>query len=241
MRPAPSLAHVRAHPQSSHRHRDRRGMTLVEILISMALASMFSVAAIMVFIQVINTYHYEVGKLMVNKDIRALTSQMTDNATYANYFLVMPSYSNRTETFEVTAADGTTEKVTVDSAVNDGESGDCLLLVFKDVADDTKVSRLVGYYRSPNDPTDPSSEGPVRRFEIAISPSSSAPIWTLMPPVDAAEKFPQVIELSEGLADGNLFYNYRDRSVMVKGKIIHQGSLVKRATNTYNFTISPRG
>jgi hypothetical protein len=51
--------------------------------------------------------------------------------------------------------------------------------------------------------------------------------------------------MSKGLANGRLFYNIRSKSVMVNGQIIHRGGLGKtryeRATNTYNFTISPRG
>jgi len=49
-----------------------------------------------------------------------------------------------------------------------------------------------------------------------------------------------VIELSRGLADERLFYNFWGRSVMVNGQI-HHGNDAKRVTETYNFTISPRG
>jgi hypothetical protein len=50
-----------------------------------------------------------------------------------------------------------------------------------------------------------------------------------------------VIELSKGLSNGKLFYNYYDRSIMVRGEIIHRGTATRRATNTYNFTVTPRG
>jgi hypothetical protein len=170
----------------------------------------------------------------VNRDIRAFTSEMTDNATYANFFQIYPDFAKRTVT------DSATE-VTTDASVNDGLSGDFLLLVYRDPGDDTKTNRLVGYYRSPKNGSDPDSEGPVRKFDITVSPSSSASIWTLIPDASTAGTWPEVIELSQGLADGKLFYNYYDRSVMVKGQIFHRGNLSKRATNTYNFTVSPRG
>jgi len=38
-----------------------------------------------------------------------------------------------------------------------------------------------------------------------------------------------------------LFYNFLDRSIMVRGEIIHRGAVGKRVTNTYNYTVSPRG
>src|SRR5690606_6780835 len=138
--------------------------------------------------------------------------------------------------------DGTPVSVTVDASLNDGLSGDMLVLVYTDVDSPSKINRLVGYYR---DADDEDSEGPVRTFDIAINPSSTAPIWTLLPPVNSRGNWPEVIEISKGLADGKLFYNFRDRSVMVKGQIIHRGGIGKtryeRATNTYNFTVAPRG
>lgn len=224
----------------SSRHRASRGMTLVEIMISSALVLIFTAGVGSVFYQVTNSYHYEVGKLKVNKDIRGLTSEMTDNATYSNYFMIFPSFKDRTETFEV-IENGVKKNVTVDASVNDGESGDCLLLVYHNIADSSVIEKLIGYYRSPDNPNDPASEGPVRRFELNFNPGVTGDIWTLMPPANKASSYPEVVELSQGLANGKLFYNYRDRSVMVKGNIIHPGSLNKRATNTYNFTISPRG
>lgn len=44
-----------------------------------------------------------------------------------------------------------------------------------------------------------------------------------------------------GLATaGAVFQNFQNRSVVMRAKIIH-GSRAKRVTNTYNFTITPRG
>jgi Tfp pilus assembly protein PilW len=222
------------------RNATTKGMTLVEIMISSTLVLMFAVGIGSVFLQVINSYHYEVGKLQVNKDIRGLTSEMTDNATYANYFMIFPNFATRTQTFDV-EVNGSTTEVTVDASVNDGESGDFLLLVYHNLSDTSVIEKLIGYYRSPDDPDDPDSEGPVRRFELEFSPGKTGDIWDMLPAVSSASNYPEVVELSQGLADGKLFYNFRDRSVMVKGNIIHPGSLNKRATNTYNFTISPRG
>jgi prepilin-type N-terminal cleavage/methylation domain-containing protein len=217
----------------------RRGFTLVEIMISMSIFGVIMLGALTVYMQALNIYSYDEGKIQVNRDIRSLTMEMAANATYANYFLIYPDFSTRTTTTTTTdpVTGATTTKIS-DLSVNDGVSGDMLVLIFNDDADDTKVSRLIGYYRAP---TGSINEGPVRRFDITISPSSSAAVNTLLPAVSTLNTNQEVVQISVGLADGKLFYNLFDRSVMVKGQIIHRGSLTKRAINTYNFTISPRG
>ncbi len=225
--------------------RRERGMTLVEVIVATTILGFAMIGTLGFFIQALNMYHYDAGKLLVNRDIRALTSEMTNNATYANYFLIFPGYTNlsRSVNVQVDPEDPTQGFTTavIDTSVNDGLSGDCLVLVYHDPNDNAKVSRLVGYFRAPGDPLNAASEGPVRKFDITISPSSSLPVWQLMPTITDPSAYGEVIELSRGLADGRLFYNFYDRSVIVKGEIIHRGSLIKRATNTYNFTISPRG
>jgi hypothetical protein len=148
---------------------------------------------------------------------------MSDNATYSNHFLVYPSFADRT------------------APVNDGLSGDFLVLVYRDPADQARIERLVGYYRAPADALNPASEGPVRKFDLRFNPSSTQAVAALLPAVTTSTGHPEVVELSRGLSNGRLFYNFLDRSIMVKGEIIHRGSLERRATNTYNFTVSPRG
>jgi len=219
--------------------------TLMEVLIATSVFGLTMVGTLGFFVQALNMYHYDGGKLLVNRDIRTFTSEMTDNATYANYFMLFPTYNDLTREVSVQIdpedpSAGYTTAI-VDTSVNDGTSGDCLVLVYKDPADNAKVSRLVGYFRAPADPDDDDSEGPVRKFDLSISPSSSLPVWQLMPTITDPTVYDEVIELSKGLSDGRLFFNFYDRSVIVKGEIIHRGSQTRRATNTYNFTISPRG
>lgn len=219
-----------------------RGFTLLEVAITTGLFSMLSVGVTSFLLQCLNTYQYDTGKLLVNRDIRSFTSEMTENASYANYFMIFPSFTERTQTVEVGDSESGYVTVTADAAVNDGLSGDFLLLVFSDPDDSANIVKLVGYYRSPANPSDPASEGPVRRFERSfVGGVTGANIWDLLPETNTADDNPEVVELSQGLADGKLFYNFRDRSVMVKGKIFHDGNLMRRATNTYNFTVSPRG
>ncbi|MDF3059513.1 MAG: hypothetical protein K0R17_3728, partial [Rariglobus sp.] len=69
--------------------------------------------------------------------------------------------------------------------------------------------------------------------------------WPLLPATSTAQTNEEVIELSKNIGTEQLFYNFYGRSVMVKCDIIHRTNTGKnryeRATNTYNFTISPRG
>jgi hypothetical protein len=185
------------------------------------------------FIQGLRMYHYDSGKLLVNRDMRQFTAEIADNATYANYYVIYPSFTARTKTVGA---------VTSDDEVFAGQSGDMLVLVFLDPSDSEKISRVVGYYRDPNE-TD--GEAPVRKFDRTISPSVTADVWTLLPALSTAQTNAEVIELSKNVGTQQLFYNFYDRSVMVKCEIIHRTGTGKnhyeRATNTYNFTVSPRG
>jgi hypothetical protein len=116
-----------------------------------------------------------------------------------------------------------------------------MVLVYKDPANLSKIERIVGYYRAPSNPSDPTSEGPVRKFDLTFSPSTTSALSSLLPATSTVGDHPEVIELSRGLSDGKLFYNYYDRSIMIRGEIIHRGTVTRRATNTYNFTVTPRG
>jgi len=214
------------------------------VIVALTVFGLAMVGCLGFLIQSLKSYSYDTSKLFVNRDIRTFTNELTDNATYANYFLIFPSFSG-----DRSSTDPTTG-VTSDTSVNDGLSGDLLVLVYKDdtinsdgSTNDTKVKRLIGYYRyaDPTSASDTSGQGPVRTFDITISPSSSAPVWSLLPNVSTMKTNPLVLQLSVGLADQKLFYNYYDRSIMVKGQIFHAGKLTKDATNIYNFTVSPRG
>lgn len=241
----------RLHPCGSGEpgRRGAAGFTLWEMLIATTIMALVSAGMLRVFVMALNVYHYDTGKILVNKDIRKFTSEMTENATAANYFRIFPSYTNLSRTvatyIDPSDPDQGFATAITDTSVNDGQSGDCLVLIYKDIADDRKISRLICYFRSPADPASATSTGPVRRLILDITPSSSLPVFQLIPAISNPAIYPEVVELSRGLASGKLFYNFYDKSVIVKGEIIHgggfKGSRHETATNTYNFTVSPRG
>lgn len=219
-------------------------MTMVEMLIAVSISGVVMTGMIAVFLQALHIYKYDEKKLTINRHIRKFTSELTENATFANYALIYPDFSTRKNIVTIKNPDtGVTTTTGVSLQLDDGQSGDMLVLAYVDPDDDTKIQRLVGYYRAAENTGEANSKGPVRRFELEFSPSSSSPAVDLLPATSTIDTWPEVIELSQGLSDGRLFHNFYGRSVMVKGEIIQQdpGGTTRMATNTYNFTISPRG
>ena len=197
----------------------KAGATLTELLIGMTISAAVLGGTISLFLMGSTTAANGIGRLLINRDIRNFTNEMIENARYADYFKTYTSFSDRTEQ-------------------NDGSSGDFLILVHRDASDPDKISRVIGYYRYT---LSAEAEGPVLMFDNKYSPSTSTDLGTLLPAADTKGTHGEIIELSNGLSDGKLFYNFYDRSVVVRGEIIHNGAIGEHVTNTYNFTISPRG
>ncbi len=215
----------------------------MEMMVVVGLMGFMTVGILSFTFQAMRIYNYDSGRLMVNRDMRTFTAGLANDAVASNYFRIYPSFQTRT------------------AFVTDGLSGDFLVLAFTDTNKTTGafiITEIIGYYRDA-DPTNPTSLGPVRRFDTgppgsahAISTSDQtkdlATLVGLYAPTSTSSSNPVVIQLAQGLADGSLFYDYRDKSVMVRGQIVDYGNGLNVATNktraainTYNFTVSPRG
>jgi prepilin-type N-terminal cleavage/methylation domain-containing protein len=230
-----------------------RGMTLLEILVATTIAGIISAGLFSVFIQALNIIDYDEKKLTINRYIRDFTAELTENATFANYALILPDYSTRSRVSPVyNPSTGEIETAGISVPVEDGHSGDMLVLVYVDPANDRRIERIVGYYRAA---LAIGEAGPVRRFELEFNPSTTTQAINLLPPASAINDWPAIVELSEGLSNGRLFHNFYGRSIMVNGEIIQENRIKgpdgkyidgtgkgrRVASNTYNFTISPRG
>jgi prepilin-type N-terminal cleavage/methylation domain-containing protein len=221
------------------RLRRRQAFSLPELIVTITILGLVGVGIATFTIQALNIYHYDSGRILVNKDIRSFTQELSGNAIFANKFRIYKNFATRT-----VIDDG----VTIEGHVADGMSGDFLVLMFFEtnvVTGKVSINRLIGYYRDP-DSTDAKATGPVRKFDVDIVPavSSNTSISSLLNtyvPVSTAHTHEEVIQLAQGLSNGSLFYNFYDRSVMIKGQIIEKGNQYRRAVNTYNFTVSPRG
>ncbi|MDQ8179819.1 type II secretion system protein [Pelagicoccus sp. SDUM812005] len=204
--------------RSSARNFKKRAFTLTEVMVTTVVAGLILGTVMSFLVSTANFAAYNEGKLLVNHDIRKFTSELSDNATYSNFFVIYESFTNRT-------------------VVDDGGSGDFLVLAFVDDDNPSLYTAVIGFYRAAT----ADSEGPVMRFSTLFDSPQADSLENLLPAPSTLGTHNEIIELSKGLSDGQLFYNFFNRSITVQGEILHQGSNLKRATNTYNFTVSPRG
>jgi len=228
------------------RIREQNGFTLTEVIMVMTVMGFVLVGVGQMLLDTARTSFITSEKLDINADVRQFTLEMAENARAANHFFIY-------ESFSLGSRNGP------DDRIRDGGSGDLLVLVFQEpwpnLNSPEHYTRIVGYFRDA-DQGNPASEGPVKRFEKRFhDPSLTVlPAWSSGPYASAVThtiedmisglsfggNYMTLVQLSRGLSDGQLFYNYLDRSIMIKAQIIH-GNVAKRITDTYNYTISPRG
>ena len=146
-------------------------MTLVEILIAMSISLIVCTVALRFVVQTLKSYQYETGKLMINRDIRKFTTQMVDDGTYANGFLIFDQATNlnrdstcnsAVDSTDPTSANYkgyTADLVTTDPAdpvsasspgtsnVESGMPGDVVVFIYYKNGDNTKIDQLIIYYR----------------------------------------------------------------------------------------------
>jgi prepilin-type N-terminal cleavage/methylation domain-containing protein len=225
------------------------GFTLVEILVALTVFGLAMSSILLLSRQVMNSYMYEQGSVSINQDIRKLTQNLTKDAVFSNFYRIYRSYQNR--------SDNGSYNGTADTPVTDGLSGD-FLIFFTSTVDTTSsagkqlITQMVGYYRDAPAPTTVngvlvSSPGPVRRRVVTPTTPFDPTTMTMLSllntyfPIASQSSQPVVVQLAQGLSNGNLFYNFYNRSVIVRGQIQESGNLFQKTASTYNFTVSPRG
>lgn len=217
-----------------HRNHSTRtsGFTITEMLFVMTILSIVMIGVFGAFTQAQVALFVSTQKANINRDMRTFTGELTEIARNANHFYIYDGIS-------------TTDRNEAGDRKVQGETGDLLVLIFQEpypaLDDPIYITRLVAYYRDATATT----RGPIRKWEVDYAPSdyklaSDVSVESILPSVATFQAANEVVELSEGLANGQLFLNYEERSIMVKGQILH-GNEFKRLTDTYNFTITPRG
>ncbi len=206
--------------------------TLAEVMFVTAILGMVVSGSFAVFTQSHLALFVSVEKLAINKDMRQFTGEMSQSARNANHFYIY-------ESFLATDRNEATDRKTR------GLSGDFLVLIntkpHPNQNSPIKITGLTGFYRAAAS----GNRGPVRKFAIEYAvadykDAATTGVESLIPSESTMNTNDVVMELTEGLADGDLFLNFEDRSIMIKGKIYH-GNEYKRLTDTYNFTVTPRG
>ena len=208
----------------------KEAFTLVEMMIAASVAGLVTMSTLGLF-----STNYQIGfvnqeRNRINADIRRFTGLLIRDGREANYFMIYKSI------FDEFRDDVTDRQL-------DGDSGDLLVFVqtesTENVTKPTLIKGIIAYYRA-SDADDPYGLAPVRRYEKTFDHASDQTLENVLPDLEEFLNGDEVIELSRGLADGRLFYNFWGRSVMINGQI-HHGNEAKRVTETYNFTVSPRG
>ena len=215
--------------------RTRKGFTIVELMIALVITGIILGGLLSFNIQLIKGGMFSQNKNQINHDIRKVTNDMGEVAKESNYFIIYPSFSSG-------------DRNDSDDRLVSDESGDFILFVQTSSSFVSfgvhPVERIIGYYRNSSSTDELANVGPVMRFEKSfITPvdvtSDSTPLESLIPSAATAGA-EEILELSKGTANGKLFYNFGNKSVMVNGQIYH-GNKTQRVTDTYNFTVSPRG
>lgn len=208
----------------------RSGFTLVEIMVTAAVSAVLTIGLLGFYLTSYKIGYVNQERNRINADMRKLTAQLIDDGRQSNYFVMYSSIAHA-------------DRNEKEDRLLDGSAGD--LVVFVNTVDSgdplkpREIGNIIGYFRAVETGLD-GELAPVRRFERTLSPASSQAVEELLPDVATLNASEEVIELSKGLADEHLFFNFWGRSVMVNGQIYH-GNKAKRVTETYNFTISPRG
>ncbi|WP_309385491.1 PilW family protein [Cerasicoccus frondis] len=232
---------------ANHHQPRRRGLTLVELLMATSVLGLLMTGVSTFFIQNFRASFITQQKLEINRDFRSVTSEMSSEARQANSFVLYKSFFPLPKDFSPSGdfrsppngVEATDYRQYAD------HEGDFVVFIYygedDNYYDDTPapITRIIGYFRDDREVV--GAEAPVLKFDLDIpKESQTKSIETLIPSVEEAKEFTQVISMVNGLANGFLFYNIHGKSVLVNGKIIH-GNDAKEVTGTYNFTISPRG
>ena len=211
--------------------------TLVETLMTMSITSFITVGLAMFSVTMAKDYYWSANKSLITTDVRLFTAELSKEVRSSNAAYIYTSFS-------------LSDRNEPEDRAGNGESGDCLLLVYStpypNVDDDRHITELVAYYRAP----DEDGKGSVHRFrhELAVGNyinestfAADYTIETVLANLNTSGTHSEVVELSRGLANGNLFKSQKQGSlVLVNGEIIH-GVNSTEVTNTYNLTLSPRG
>ncbi len=238
----------------------RKGFTLLEIMFASSLIVLALGMSVGFMVEAVKVNFVSTEKNDINKDLRMVVDRLARDARQANFFLLYESAedADRNGDNDRRRAGRSGDFLVLIKKVSWPD------LLQSD--DDTRMPRPIRgitiYYRDPTEIIEGELAGPVRVWraiyapdeEVTGTPDAQYQVQDsyitdpadirnperLYPTKSELANAAQVIEFSVGLADGRLFYNHNDRSIMVNGKIIH-GNVAKRVTDTYNFTISPRG
>lgn len=203
----------------------KKGFTLVEIMIAATLLLIMIGVILNFFVEHLRAGFISEQRNLVNMDMRRITQEMVNEGRSASYFRLYNSFASGDR-------DASADQLGA------GSNGDLLVFVYQEAPNPASstvrpIEKIVGYYRD-------AATGTIKTFTRNYSPASASALESLIPAVSEVGTFRDIANDLEGLSGGKIFHNYKSSSIIVDANII-QGHDVKPVTNTYTFTITPRG
>jgi len=227
---------MRASYSNPTHSKDRSGFTLVEIMVVSAIFGLISIGLAAFMLDSTRGMFWASNKAKITNDVRNFTLRISKETLGARKGYVYNSFA-------------TADRDKLNDRRDSGQTGDCLVLVsydpYPNIDDPLHYTKIVVFFRKP----DANGLSPVFKAEQIFETPQRIDTSTGVDHFEAyvakyfaddSGEYPVVLELSRGLADGNLFRNFGNNTFVVNGEILH-GNKVKEVTNTYNLTISPRG
>jgi len=241
-----------------------RGFTLVEMSIAVTIFALCFGMVAGFYANTMGANFVTEQKNLINRDMRNMTLQFSYDACQSSFFVL---YSNYTATSRATPSQ---ELLSGDNGdfivfVTYGAPPSAVKFNIR------PISEIIGYYRAPYqanqvsiDPitNEPSTVMPVRKFDISVANGTipanqyllatgstdlpaggtATTLEALLPNDSQAtiDSHQIIIQLAQGLNNGLLFSDLLNHSIMINGAVMHGNNNVS-ATDTYNFTVSPRG
>ena len=217
--------------KSLFKKKKNHAFTLVEMMFVLVIFGIIGIGLTALMINSSRDMLWSVNKSLITNDFRQFTGQISQDSLNASHAFLYPSFDQGVVSNPNNRRD-------------QGLSGDCLVLVsttpIPDINSQRFFERIVVYYRQPGN----TPNRPVFRRE-RVFPNPTIPTTTTIETLLTTEisnfgPAEQVLELSRGLSEDQLFYRATNEAFLINGEIIH-GANRQRVTNTYNLTISTRG
>jgi type II secretory pathway pseudopilin PulG len=240
----------RSHP------RRLAGVSLVEMLVAMAVASMVTSGTLGVFLFSLRTMCRDSQRLETNATLRSFVGHVSKKTLDATEFYLFPNYHSLDGTVDLTEDVSRLEPDTFGTFL---AHGDCLALVTRSSASNeaSNVLRLRIYYRVA---TDPKAIAPIRFYENDYGSDGSASSLTALLNAINLRATPAIAGSRELVAQtrGRLMAASPDRcypifatesssatpvneSVSINVEVINgKSALQQLSSSSFNYTVSPR-
>jgi hypothetical protein len=212
-----------------------KGYSLVELMVALCIFG-FVMAGLIEFMLSSGKILFDSAvRTDIDSDMRRFTQRIMNDAQTADAFYLYKSFTAS----DRSAVDGS-DRLAADN------SGDFLLLVYTEPQPTTYstvyITKLIGYFRKPQNAGDATTPGPIYRFEMDYADqtiqASTSVLETLISSQNYdSTNYPQIIPAVNGRYDNRFFYNLGE-CVMISGNI-YRGNASRNSTEIFRLTINP--